>query len=233
MVHGCRSKLVNVWSGLSQGSVLGPLLFLLYTSELFSILENKLIGYSDDSTLMDVVPSPGVKVTVAESSIHDLGRVISEWCDLSGMKFNAIKTKTMMVSRSRIIHPSHPHELLTELYWRNLMTLLYWSDIWFQEDFWGASTLGFQSSFSKTCILKSWRVSHERSLLGRCFRCFVLSGLEYCSAVWCSAADARRKLLDRAVSGSRFLTMGVTLLIVDPWQYCVCCIRSCVIRCTL
>ena len=48
MVDGCRSKLVNVVSGVPQGSVLGPLLFLLYTSELFSNLENKLIGYADD-----------------------------------------------------------------------------------------------------------------------------------------------------------------------------------------
>ena len=31
----------------------------------FSILENKLIGYADDSTLMAVVPSPGVRVAVA------------------------------------------------------------------------------------------------------------------------------------------------------------------------
>ena len=80
------------------------LLFLLYTSKLFSILENKLIGYADDSTLMAVVPSPGVRVAVAESLIRDLGRV-SEWCDLWGMKLNPSKTKTMIVLRSRTMHP--------------------------------------------------------------------------------------------------------------------------------
>ena len=35
--------------------------------------------------------------------IGDFGRV-SEWCDLWGMKFNASKTKTMIVSRSRKMH---------------------------------------------------------------------------------------------------------------------------------
>ena len=35
MVDGCRSKLVNVVSQVPQLSVLGQLLFLLYTSELF------------------------------------------------------------------------------------------------------------------------------------------------------------------------------------------------------
>ena len=60
---------------------MGPLLFLLYTSELFSILENKLIGYADDFTLIAVVACHGFRVAVAESLIRDLGRV-SEWCDL-------------------------------------------------------------------------------------------------------------------------------------------------------
>ena len=38
-------------------------------------MENKLIGYADDSTLMAVVSSPGVRVAVAEYLIRDLGRV--------------------------------------------------------------------------------------------------------------------------------------------------------------
>ena len=81
---------------MPPGSVLDPLLFLLYTSDRFYILENKLIGYADDSILMAVVSSPGVRVTVAESLILDLDRV-SEWCDLWGMKMNASETKTMIV----------------------------------------------------------------------------------------------------------------------------------------
>ena len=60
--------------------------------------------------------------------------------------------------------------------------------------------------------------------------------LEYCSAVWCLAADKHLKLLDRTVSGARLLTgvcLSVTLLIVDPWQSFVCFIRSGVTRYTL
>ena len=66
MVDGCQIKLVNIVTGAPQGSVLGPLLYLPYTSELFSILENKLIGYADDSILIAVVPSPGVTVAAAD-----------------------------------------------------------------------------------------------------------------------------------------------------------------------
>ena len=99
---------------MPQGSVLGSLLFLLYTSEPFSILENKLIGYNDDYALMTVVPSPVARVAVAESLIRDLGRV-GEWCDFWGMKFNASKTKTVIVARSHTMYPQSP----PINYWRN------------------------------------------------------------------------------------------------------------------
>ena len=76
----------------------------MYTPELFSVVENNLYGYGDDSTLVAVVLSPGERVAVSESMNRDINRV-SVWCKLWGMKMYASKTKTMIVSRSRTVHP--------------------------------------------------------------------------------------------------------------------------------
>ena len=70
-------------------------------------MEKKLISYTDDSTLIAVLPSPGVRVTVAESLSRDLVK-FSEWSDLCGTKLNLSKTKTMIVSRSGTMHPQSP-----------------------------------------------------------------------------------------------------------------------------
>ena len=105
MVDGCRSKLVNVGSVVPRGSVLGPQLLILNTAELFSSLESKLYGYADTSTVVVVVPSQVRELIVLTESLNrDLSR-ISMWCDLCGIKLNASKTKTMIVSGSLTIHP--------------------------------------------------------------------------------------------------------------------------------
>ena len=51
-VDGVCSSSIDVVSGVSQGSGLGPLLFLLYIADLSGLLQNVLVGYADDSTLL-------------------------------------------------------------------------------------------------------------------------------------------------------------------------------------
>ena len=178
MVDGCRSKLVNVVSGV-------PLFWAPYCCY---------------STLMAVVPSPGVRATVTQSLIRELGRV-SEWCDLWGMKLNARKTKTIIVSRSRTMHPQSPAlavggTVLKESDDLVILGVIFDSRMTFEKHL---SSVSRAASQSLGIFRKSWRVFHDRSPLGRYFRGFVLPVLKYCSAVWCSAADTHLKLLDLAV----------------------------------
>ena len=137
------------------------------------------------TTLMAVALSPGIRVAVAESLIRNLGRV-SEWCDLWGMKLNG----TVLKESDDLV----------------ILEVTFDSKITFEKYLHSVSRAASQRF---GILRKSWQVFHDRSLLGRCFRNFVLPVLEYCSAVWCSAADTHPKLLDRAVSGTRFLNGGV------------------------
>ena len=142
--------------------------------------------------------------------IRDLGRV-SEWCDPWGMKLNASKTKSMIVYRSRTMHPQSPPStiggtVLKESYDLVILGVTFDSKLTFEKNL----RLVSRADSQRLCILrKSWRVFHDRSLLERCFRGFVLPLLEYCFAVWCSAADTHLKLLDRGVSCARFVTESV------------------------
>ena len=154
------------------------------------------------------MPSPGVRVTVAESLICDLGRV-SEWCDHWGMKSNVSKIMTMIVSSERTMHPqSHTLTIgggtvLKEFDDLDVLGVTFNSRMTSEKHLLSVSRAAAQGL---GILRKSWRVFNDRSLLVKCFPGFVLPVLEYCSSVWCSAADTHFKLLDRVVSGARFLT---------------------------
>ena len=106
---------------------------------------------------MAVVPSPGVRVTVAESLIHDLFRV-NEWCDLWGMKMNTSKTKTMIISRSRTMHPQSPPLTIDGTVLKEsddfiILEVTFDSKMTFEKHL----RSGFRAASQRVCILrKSW-----------------------------------------------------------------------------
>ena len=127
------------------------------------------------------------------------------------MKLNASKTKIMIVSRSRTMHPQSPPltiggTVLKESDDLVILGVTFNSKMPFEKHLRSVSRAASQ----RLCILrKSLLVFHDSSLLGRCFLGFVPFWSIYCSAVWCSAADTHLKQLDRVFSGARFLTGGV------------------------
>ena len=122
------------------------------------------------------------------------------------MKLNASNTKTIMVSRSRTMQPQPPPltidgTVLKESVDLEILGVTFDSKFTFEKHLRSVSRA---VSHRLGILRKSWRVFQDRLLIGRCSLGFVLPVLEYCSAVWCSAADTHLKLLDRVVSGACF-----------------------------
>ena len=103
-----KSESLKVISGVPQGSVLGPLLFLLYINDLPLHVKNSNIDiFADDATLHS--SSPNIRI-IQEKLSSDLAE-INQWCLENKMKINEKKTKCMLVGSNQKLSKLHSREL--------------------------------------------------------------------------------------------------------------------------
>ena len=100
MQHVCLdcqvNALVDVVSGVSQGSVLEPFLFILYTSKRFHIVENSFVGYMNDTKIYAVITTLLSRPQVIES-LHQNVTAINSWCLKWHMRLYPRKIKSIVV----------------------------------------------------------------------------------------------------------------------------------------
>ena len=79
-VAGGISGWSDVVSGVPQGSVLGPILFVLYISDLSHVVDSQVYCYEDDATLVAPVQRPSLRAAVGDVLNDDLAKVV-DWCE--------------------------------------------------------------------------------------------------------------------------------------------------------
>ena len=93
---GEHSQWVKVKSGVPQGTVLGPLLFLIYINDLPDNIKSKVRLFADDCVLYDNISTTQDAVSLQE----DLDR-LSEWEVKWQMQFNPSKCFVLRIPASR------------------------------------------------------------------------------------------------------------------------------------
>ena len=77
-IDGSSSDWIKVLSGVPRGSVLGPILFLVYINDVDLEVENDILKFADDTKLYGIVTN----IAQAESMQKDLNGLIrwtSQW----------------------------------------------------------------------------------------------------------------------------------------------------------
>ncbi|MEO1917916.1 MAG: reverse transcriptase family protein, partial [Candidatus Thioglobus sp.] len=106
VLNGFSSDYSLIASGVPQGSVLGPLLFLIYINDLESNIKSNIKFFADDTMLFSIVKEP---VISANDLNHDLG-MIYQWAHQWKMDFNPDPTKqaTEVLFSCKKKSPNHP-----------------------------------------------------------------------------------------------------------------------------
>ena len=91
-VNGKTSTLVPVTCGVPQGSVLGPLFFLVFVNDVSGALDDcKVKLYADDTVLYQ----SGLNSEIASVKLQQSVNLFSNWCEVNSLTINTLKTKTM------------------------------------------------------------------------------------------------------------------------------------------
>ena len=96
-VHGKKSNIGEILSGVPQGSILGPLLFLVFINDLPLALSQKILAtdlYADDTTFYDIQPD----LETLRSNLQESLLILQRWCRQNGMLLNTGKTKVMLIT---------------------------------------------------------------------------------------------------------------------------------------
>ena len=95
VINNIESTTENIVCGVPQGSILGPLLFLMFINDLPLYTDNVNTDlYADDTTIFQISNSQHF----IEQNLQLALRKLSVWCKLNGMLLNTEKTKVMLIT---------------------------------------------------------------------------------------------------------------------------------------
>ena len=210
-------------SGVPQGTVLGPLLFLLHINDLPNVVDSQVRLFADDCFMYRPIRSVADQVLLQQ----DLS-ALERWGDTWGKRFNASKCNIMRISRAR--NPikrfySLCGQVLLEVdtaKYRgvNLSAELSWSPHVSGVCSKANSTLGFLRRNLKKC---------PPSLKETAYISLVRSTLEYAATIWdphlsldISSIEKIQRRVARFVKGDYNTFTGVTNILNElGWQQLV------------
>lgn len=192
VVEGCESEHSKVLSGVPQGSVLGPILFLIYIGDIDEgVRFCKVSSFADDTRLLKVVTTDEEH----DQMQQDLNSIYV-WADRNNMKFNSTKFELLQYRHPKNPNPTKEyitpddHNIQRARHLRDLGVEIS-DDATFERQI---NTIAMKARQTVGWVLRSFKTRNSSHLL-ILYKAMVLPILEYCSQLWNpSKAGEIRKL---------------------------------------
>ena len=176
VVEGEASNWKSVQSGVPQGSVLGPLLFLIYINDLDDDITSKVLKFADDTKLFRKIKQNGDY----EHLQDDLDKLI-KWSEKWQMLFNFSKCKCLHTGhRNEDVHYTMGGRVLSTTTTEKDLGVIISADMKVSEQCAKAASKGNQM----LGLIRRTITYKEKELILPLYKTIVRPHLEYCIQAW-------------------------------------------------
>ena len=204
VIKGQKSKYTKITAGVPQGSVLGPLLFLIYINDLTNTIDSKIKLFADDTSMYLSLDDNNIRTLTLNTDLDK----IQTWASIWKVTFNAQKTDTLNICNQNIVLPNSLYFentlLKTSEHHKHLGILLQINCKWDQH-----INMLISKSRSQINCLCSYKYRLSRKSLETMYNSFILPLFDYADVVWDNCTDALAQHLEqlqidalRAITGT-------------------------------
>ena len=195
---GAVSEWCSVTSGVPQGSVLGPIFFVLFVNDLNDVVSSPLFQFADDHTILRPIFSEGDH-NALQTDIHN----IFNWTILNKLPLNPSKCSAMHMTRSKSPNYCDTYIMggstLAEVNEFKLLGVTFSKDLSFDSHI---DTISRKVSKLSGFIIRCTRNMSSYALLNL-YKALILPHITYCACVW---SPHQRNHLDRLERVQRKIT---------------------------
>ena len=204
-LKSCFSGLKSIFAGVPQGSVLGPLLFLVYINDIAKHLLSLTRLFADDSSLFY---SAAHIADIAGIINHDL-QLLTNWAKQWLVTFNPLKTEAVLFTLKKL-------DFLPQLVFDNIPISFVDSHKHLgvtlsSNGQWHSHVENIVNSASKIlALMRKLKFSISRNALNQMYMSYLLPVVEYASVVWDGCSERDSQTLQKIQNEAARLVTGLT-----------------------
>lgn len=209
VIPGVQSKWNNIRAGVPQGSILGPLLFLLFINDIVVDIGSNIRLFADDTTLFIIVENP---TTAAQLINLDIDKIV-KWAKTWLVTFNPTKTESLLISR-KLIRPNHPPLFMENQPIAEVETHKHLG-IFFAKDCTWHKHIDYvkEKTWKRINTMRKLKFKIDRKSLEIAYFTFIRPLLEYGDVIWDNCTQYEKQELDKIQNEAARIVTGTTKLI--------------------